>query len=54
MKGFHPALKKTREDDLPRDGTVDPDATTDEGKSAKKVLNRNNLAIANTYGLHCK
>ena len=43
--GFHLALKKTRENDLLRDGTVNPDATTDEGKRAKKALNRNNLEI---------
>ena len=41
------SLSKTREVDLPRDSRVDIDSTTDDGKRVKKVVARNNLAIAN-------
>ena len=42
------SLSKTREVNLPRDGRVEIDATTDDGNRAKKAVDRNNLAIANT------
>ena len=41
------ALSETREVDLPRDGRVEIDATTDDKKRAKKAIARKKLAIAN-------
>ena len=47
LKGFRMTLSKTREVDLPRDGRVKIDATTDDRNRAKKAFARNNLVIAN-------
>ena len=46
VKGFSPALSKTREADLPRDGRDELDVTEPAGKRAKAAITRNNLAIA--------
>ena len=47
VKGFSKALSKTREVDLPRDSRVEIDVATNDGKRAKKVISRNNLATSN-------